>query len=79
MTLNVEAGVVILAELKSMALAIWALSINCSPGRVTGVEDAAIVGDDTGEGDGTMVVAVEACEITLSVPGASFDKPVAMK
>jgi len=62
-----------------MALAIWALSMNCSPGRVPGVEDAATVGDDTGEGDGKMVVAVEACEITLFFPGASFDKPVAIK
>jgi len=62
-----------------MLLAIWALSMNCSPGRAIGVVDAAAVGDDTGEGDDTGVVAVEAFEVKRSVPGTSFDKPVAMK
>jgi len=62
-----------------MALAIWAWSMNCSPGRGAGVEDFATVGEDMGEGEGTMVVAVEACEIPRPVPDPLLDKPAAMK
>jgi hypothetical protein len=79
LTLNFEARVVALAVLKLMALATWAWLMNCSPGRAAGVEDTTIVGEDTGEGEDAMVVAVGACEIPRPVPVASFDKPVAMK
>ena len=68
-----------LAVLKSMALAIWAWLMNCSPGRVAGVEDITPVGEDMGEGEDLMLVAVGACEIPRPVPGVSFDKPVAIK